>query len=48
MANIFERLMFLARGGRKSYWHKNGKENTNTTKLQDLLDDTMKRRNINV
>jgi hypothetical protein len=35
---IFERLMFLAKGGRKEYWHKNGKENKQTTKLQDFLD----------
>jgi hypothetical protein len=42
---VFERLMFLANGGRKSYQHKNGKENKNTTKLQDLLSEVMKRQN---
>jgi hypothetical protein len=41
--NICERLMFLAKGGKKAYWHKNGKENKNTTNLQNLLDEVMKR-----
>jgi hypothetical protein len=38
LTTIYERLLFLAKGGRKSYWHK-GKENKNTTKLQNLLDE---------
>ena len=35
--NIFERLMFLAKGGRASYRHSKGKENINVTILQCLL-----------
>ena len=42
--NIFERLMFLAKGGRASYRHSKGKENINVTKLQCLLDGYMERR----
>lgn len=34
---IYERLQYLAAGGRIAYLHKNGKENKQTTKLQNLL-----------
>lgn len=36
--NIYNRLRFLALGGKKSYLHKNGKENVKTTELQNFLD----------
>lgn len=35
---IYERLMFLAKGGRKDYQHTGGKENKQVTDLQDFLD----------
>lgn len=41
--NIFERLIFLAKGGKKSYQHTKGKENKNTTKLQGFLDEIVQR-----
>lgn len=41
---IYERLMFLARGGRKSYLHRDGRENKRTTELQNFLDDYLYKR----
>jgi len=41
---VLDLLMFLAKGGKPNYQHKNGKENKNTTNLQNLLDDCNKRR----
>lgn len=35
--------MFLARGGRKDYQHRDGKENKKATKLQNFLDEVIKR-----
>jgi len=37
--------MFLAKGGKVNYQHTKGKENKNTTKLQGLLDEFIKREN---
>lgn len=45
--SIFERLMFLARGGRKDYLHTKGKENKKTTNLQNFLDEVMVQRQNN-
>jgi hypothetical protein len=39
---IFDRLMFLAKGGRKDYLHKKGKENKKVTSLQNFLDKIIK------
>lgn len=39
---IFERLMFLAKGGRHDYRH-GAKENKQVTKLQDFLSEVMRR-----
>lgn len=40
--NILDRLMFLAKGGRKDYRHNKGKENKKVTKLQNFLDGVSK------
>jgi hypothetical protein len=40
--NIFDRLMFLAKGGKSDYLHK-GKENMKTSNLQDFLDEVVQR-----
>lgn len=42
--SIYDRLMYLALGGKESYRHKNGMENKQTTKLQDFLDDVASRK----
>lgn len=41
-ANVYERLRFLACGGKNSYLHKKGKENKQVRKLQDFLDNYLK------
>lgn len=41
---ILKRLHFLALGGVKEYKHNKGKENKQTTKLQNFL-DTIKENN---
>ncbi|MGX1266770.1 hypothetical protein RKD55_004714 [Rossellomorea marisflavi] len=38
---VYERLMFLAMGGRRQYRHNNH-ENKQTTKLQNFLDTVTK------
>jgi hypothetical protein len=42
---VFERMMFLAKGGRIEYLHGK-KENVKTTRLQDFLSDYMVRNDI--
>jgi hypothetical protein len=42
---IFERLMFLAKGGRVDYLHRT-KENKKVTKLQDFLSEVMERQQL--
>lgn len=45
-ATIFERMLFLANGGASAYLHKNGRENQQTTKLQNFLSVAMKRTSV--
>lgn len=42
---IYERLMYLAKGGRVDYIHQN-KENLKTTKLQNFLSEYMVRHHL--
>lgn len=44
--NIYERLMFLAKGGRREYMHKKGKENKRTTELQSFLDNVKSKKGV--
>ncbi|WP_180953824.1 hypothetical protein [Bacillus sp. M6-12] len=43
---VYERLMFLAKGGRVDYLHKKN-ENLKTTKLQNFLSEYMVRHDLN-
>lgn len=46
MATVYERMMFLAKGGTKEYRHnmKKRKENKKATKLQDFLGEVIIRK----
>lgn len=40
---VYEQQIYNAMGGKSKYLHKKGKENVQTTKLQNFLDEFIRR-----